>query len=326
MADVLMICVRQDVPRAEALAEMFDAAGFSIGDNVQDDAALARCGAAVVVWSRIASHSQGFLSAVSRAMKAGKAVFAIGPGALPPGDAPPSRVFDLADWEGEGDDAILDSLFFTIDRLVMLARAEQAEVDLAEGDAPEAVAASWLAELPAERETRGRGGVREIVLGAPRKARAMMRRPSRVSLQRGGYLAALGVLVLIGGPLTATLAMDAIPPAARIARASTVHAAPVRAAQMETPRIDGSVNFADVALAQAPYEPAIAPVRLPPRHGLEPPSASSLTRAARAPHLSAWPRLHAPRAGFIRTSAIPENAVAPVVFSEDELRSDASGL
>lgn len=312
MADVLMICVRQDVPRAEALAEMFDAAGFSVGDDVHDQAAFARCGAAVVVWSRIASHSQGFLSAVSRAMKAGKAVFAIGSGALPPGDAPPARVFDLADWQGESDDAILDSLFFTIDRLVMIARAEQAEADLAQGDTPKA-AASWLADLPAEREARGQSAVREIVLAAPRTPERR-----RVSLHRGGVLAALAVLALIGGgALTTSLAMSTPHPAPH------AHAPVAQAASQAAAPVEGSVNFSDVALSAAP---AIAPVRLAPRHGLEPPSASSLTRAEQAPHLSAWPRLHAPRAGFIRTSATRENAVAPAVFGDDELRSDASGL
>ena len=31
MADVLIVCVREDEPQAKALADMFEAAGFSIG-------------------------------------------------------------------------------------------------------------------------------------------------------------------------------------------------------------------------------------------------------------------------------------------------------
>jgi hypothetical protein len=39
MADILMVCVRQDVARTKALAEMFLSEGFSIGDVHTSDAA-----------------------------------------------------------------------------------------------------------------------------------------------------------------------------------------------------------------------------------------------------------------------------------------------
>src|SRR5689334_25160057 len=63
MADVLIVCVREDEPQAKALAEMFEAAGFSIGGAPSSDAALRSSGAGVVVWSQASIRSRPFLDA-----------------------------------------------------------------------------------------------------------------------------------------------------------------------------------------------------------------------------------------------------------------------
>ena len=63
MADVLIVCVREDEPQAKALADMFEAAGFSIGGAPNSDGALRSSGAGVVVWSQASIRSRPFLDA-----------------------------------------------------------------------------------------------------------------------------------------------------------------------------------------------------------------------------------------------------------------------
>lgn len=123
MADVLIVCVREDEPQAKSLADMFERAGFSVGGAPGNDAALRSSGAAVVVWSQASIRSRPFLDAAQRVVSAEKAVLAclIEP---PPGesvkDAPS---FDLTGWSGDPDDPLLDPLFFSVDRMVNSARA-----------------------------------------------------------------------------------------------------------------------------------------------------------------------------------------------------------
>jgi hypothetical protein len=133
MADVLIVCVREDEPQAKALAEMFEAAGFSIGGAPSSDAALRSSGAGVVVWSQASIRSRPFLDAAQRVINAGKAVVASLIEPPPPasiGDAP---AFDLSVWEGDPNDSALDPLFFAVDRMVNSQRASvgtaQTEVD-----------------------------------------------------------------------------------------------------------------------------------------------------------------------------------------------------
>lgn len=123
MADVLIVCVREDEPQAKALAEMFEAAGFSIGGAPSSDAALRSSGAGVIVWSQASIRSRPFLDAAQRVINAGKAVVASLIEPPPPssiGDAP---AFDLSQWPGDPDDPGLDPLFFAVDRMVTSARA-----------------------------------------------------------------------------------------------------------------------------------------------------------------------------------------------------------
>jgi protein TonB len=123
MADVLIVCVREDEPQAKALAEMFEAAGFSIGGAPSNDAALRSSGAGVVVWSQASIRSRPFLDAAQRVINADKAVVASLIEPPPPDSIGNSLAFDLSHWDGDPNDPSLDPLFFAVDRLVNAARA-----------------------------------------------------------------------------------------------------------------------------------------------------------------------------------------------------------
>ncbi|MEQ1619318.1 MAG: energy transducer TonB [Terricaulis sp.] len=123
MADVLIVCVREDEPQAKALADMFEAAGFTIGGAPSNDAALRSSGAGVVVWSQASIRSRPFLDAAQRVINSGKAVVASLIEPPPPSSIGDSPAFDLSRWDGDPNDATLDSLFFAVDRMVNAARA-----------------------------------------------------------------------------------------------------------------------------------------------------------------------------------------------------------
>lgn len=122
MADVLIVCVREDEPQAKALAEMFEAAGFSIGGAPSSDAALRSSGAGLVVWSQASIRSRPFLDAAQRVINARKAIVASLIEPPPPSSIGDSAVFDLSRWNGDPDDPSLDPLFFAVDRMVNAAR------------------------------------------------------------------------------------------------------------------------------------------------------------------------------------------------------------
>lgn len=123
MADVLIVCVREDEPQAKALADMFEAAGFSIGGAPSSDGALRSSGAGVVVWSQASIRSRPFLDAAQRVINANKAVVASLIEPPPPSSIGESPAFDLSRWDGDPNDPSLDPLFFAVDRMVNTARA-----------------------------------------------------------------------------------------------------------------------------------------------------------------------------------------------------------
>lgn len=123
MADVLIVCVREDEPQAKALADMFEAAGFSIGGAPSSDGALRSSGAGVVVWSQASIRSRPFLDAAQRVINANKAVVASLIEPPPPSSIGESPAFDLSRWDGDPNDPALDPLFFAVDRMVNTARA-----------------------------------------------------------------------------------------------------------------------------------------------------------------------------------------------------------
>lgn len=126
MADVLIVCVREDEPQAKALAEMFEAAGFSVGGAPSSDGALRGSGAGLVVWSQASIRSRPFLDAAQRVINANKAVVASLIEPPPPSSIGDSPAFDLSGWTGDPNDPSLDPLFFAVDRMVNSARAEVA--------------------------------------------------------------------------------------------------------------------------------------------------------------------------------------------------------
>lgn len=123
MADVLIVCVREDEPQAKALADMFERAGFTVGGAPSNDGALRSSGAALVVWSQAAIRSRPFLDAAQRVVNAEKAVLACLIEPPPATSVNNSPAFDLAGWMGDPDDPVLDPLFFAVDRMVNSARA-----------------------------------------------------------------------------------------------------------------------------------------------------------------------------------------------------------
>lgn len=138
MADVLIVCVREDEPQAKVLAEMFEAAGFSIGGAPSSDAALRSSGAGLVVWSQASIRSRPFLDAAQRVINARKAIVASLIEPPPPSSIGDSPVFDLSHWEGDPDDPSLDPLFFAVDRMVNAARTAVGDAGPEEAYAPPA--------------------------------------------------------------------------------------------------------------------------------------------------------------------------------------------
>ncbi|MGE0743097.1 MAG: hypothetical protein AB7O98_17300 [Hyphomonadaceae bacterium] len=121
MADVLLVCVRDDMARAEVLAEIFEDAGFSTAGAPFDEAALEACAASVVVVSEAALASPGFVAVAERAIESGTALIACLCDAPLShiGDAP---VFDLSRWRGEATSGVLDPLYRSVDARVKAAR------------------------------------------------------------------------------------------------------------------------------------------------------------------------------------------------------------
>lgn len=123
MADVLIVCVREDELQAKALADMFERAGFTVGGAPSNDGALRSVGAAVIVWSQAAIRSRPFLDAAQRAIDAEKAVVASLIDPPPPHTVGNAPSFALNGWTGDPEDPSLDPLFFAVDRMVSSQRA-----------------------------------------------------------------------------------------------------------------------------------------------------------------------------------------------------------
>jgi hypothetical protein len=116
MTDVAFVCVHENLPTAEALADLFERGGFSVGDDAVEDATVI-----VALLSVPAMRSRAFLTAAERAQRAGKLILA-----SVDGDAPErigaAAVLDISAWNGEPDSEAVDALFFAVDRMVTVAR------------------------------------------------------------------------------------------------------------------------------------------------------------------------------------------------------------
>lgn len=122
MADVLFVYLREDSAHAEALAEMFEAAGYSLDGFPEDDAELRASGAAVLIATKTTSQSAVFASAARRAFQAGKAIVVRFDDVVPPAEIAAAATFDLMAWDGDPNSVVLDPLFFAVDRKVSKAR------------------------------------------------------------------------------------------------------------------------------------------------------------------------------------------------------------
>lgn len=144
MADVLIVCVREDELQAKALADMFERAGFTVGGAPASDGALRSTGAGVIVWSQASIRSRPFLDAAQRVIDAEKAVVASLIDPPPPDSIGHSPAFALNGWTGDPEDPALDPLFFAVDRMVNSQRASV-------GASPARPAAAAFQEPPSLR-------------------------------------------------------------------------------------------------------------------------------------------------------------------------------
>src|SRR5262249_47927907 len=130
-----IICVGDDVVLAEALAEAFSAAGFSI-DEQGSDATLAHVSAGLLLWSKAAIRTPAFRSAAQAAIDSGKAVIAHVTGAALPPIVRASPVFDLSRWNGDPEAPVLDQIAQAVEQLVS-AKPAPAPPEQAPPPAPE---------------------------------------------------------------------------------------------------------------------------------------------------------------------------------------------
>lgn len=142
MADVVFVCVREDMDRAEALAEMFASGGCTVHEGTLNNAAMCLAGAAVVVWSKLALKSKSFVATAEKAIEEGKAVFVCF--AEPPPGIEDLPCFDLREWDGEPKSEALNPVFFAVDHLATHNRDQLAAED-SEGLS---YAEGWTADLP----------------------------------------------------------------------------------------------------------------------------------------------------------------------------------
>jgi hypothetical protein len=116
MADVLFVCVRADIERAEMLADAFEAAGFSVDGAPADHADVNDAGAAIIFWSEASLRSREFLATAQRYMVAGNALVVCLNDAPPVTQVDGAPLFDLSDWDGEPEQ--LASLLRAVDRKI----------------------------------------------------------------------------------------------------------------------------------------------------------------------------------------------------------------
>lgn len=137
MAEVLILATTEDAARAGELAAVLRRAGMSLSPWKPELEAQTAC--TVVIWSDAAARVPALVEAAGRAPMA--LVARIGAGGMPP-SLQRLPTFDLAGWTGEPDAAILDPLFFAIDRAVADQRRSRAPVPAASPNLAE-IARAW---------------------------------------------------------------------------------------------------------------------------------------------------------------------------------------
>lgn len=285
MSDLIFVCVSPDLDLADALADVFETAGHSIGDS-EDEAH-----ATIVILSHASRRSRAFLETAKRVAGAGKALVVSREGMESIEGAP---IFNLASWDGDPDSELINPLFDAVDRKLIHARA---------GLAPEVQGASEVADAPPE-----------FVPPRVRSDFSGWKRP-----QAGNGARALAfIAVLVVGALSASALLahrEPEAPAARLTVATEVspdtfavspEAAAIRVAFTDAVSTDASLDN-----TTPPESPALGV-----RRGREPPSASSLPRRQRTPAPRASWRdasYQAPSEAGFQTAAYepPPSTVAP---------------
>ncbi len=313
MAGVVFIFVREDASDAEALAEAFDAAGFSITGNNSDSDALA-----VVIWSRKALRSLAFCDAAERALSSGRAVVA-SLIAAPPSDLSGAPVVDLSAWDGE-DGVALDPLIEAAGEIMrpgspnvialpsQLVYEDAEFVELAprrrlrlESQQAARSRRSWETPIPADVLHPVCEAPREK-LGAPSPRQDFRRLRARHGHPRAHAALAFAVVALLGGGVIALNAAHGPAPRAPVAQAQ-IQAVDTGGVSLTSASLSAA-GLEDVAPTEAPSSFDV-PVQVGHR-GLEPPSARQIRRASYSPRYSRGDD----RAAYEPSALIPD-AVTP---------------
>lgn len=274
MADVLLVCVREDVVFAQGLADALDARGYSVGDN----RALENGGVGLVVISRAALKSPAFVDAAESVLNACDSVIVCRGMRLPPEATGDVAVFDLEDG---ADESAVDDALAEVERLhalQLLLDAPGAAPPVLES-APAPVVDASTHESPAYwAELDHPGGVYAAYFaGQPQQASLTLKTPRSTWRPPRGR-----------GPARAVRASPTIRrvrPLAALAAMAAGLALMFNFAPSATAHDEALSSFAiEAADAEAaPIEPITfeAPPE-EPRRGAEPPSASELAPRVRA--------------------------------------------
>lgn len=316
MADVLFVCVGADAARAEALADVFENAGFSISDDNVSAESMARNHVCLIVWSRVAMESPAFNRAMADAISADKAIIACVSG--PDDITLAAPTFDISAWAGDPDDAALDELFDAVDRMAPRIETPEAAFE----PAPEPVV-RLVAKAPAESEAETK----------PKPARKKKKRkahsdfdPMRLNQDKPHLRLVHGVLavLLIGGFAFASLAP------ARSAEPSALAVAQIPDETISL--IPGAQNFTmDDLLSDRPLPPmpalaqGIGPVALAsiesydvaPMQPIRPRRVRTYLAAAEAPPASAASESAKIEAVAVQVAIAPsaEATLTPAAFT-----------
>lgn len=122
MAEVLLLCMRDDEEAAAILADLFYRAGFQTAGGAARPDELEACAVALICWSGASQRSTQMREAADRAAQSGKAMIA----RLDGHPLPPSLwrlpAFDLSQWSFAPEDPVLDGLYVAVERTVTRAR------------------------------------------------------------------------------------------------------------------------------------------------------------------------------------------------------------
>lgn len=300
MADVLLVCVREDVVFAQELADELDARNYSVGDN----RALPGAGVGLVVISRAALKSPAFVDAAESVLNACDCVIVCLDMTLPAEAVGDVKVFEV--WDGADEGAVSDALAEVerLHALQLVLDAPGAAPEAPEMDAPapvpvvEAAAAYEAPRYWAEFDHPG-GAYAAYFAGQPQHASLTLKTPRSTWRPPRGR-----------GPARAVRASPTVRrvrPLAALAAMVAGFALMLNFAPSATANDEALSSFAiEAADAEAaPIEPITfeAP-RAEPRRGVEPPSAADLGFSVQPPRV---------RAEYVRPAAPApvEAAMAP---------------